>query len=227
MSVEDLRNGIRRQQEQQKSHEDRIDRTLGHLWPLVQNLNDVLAAEIPDASINAHARNCNPKQNETRLRTAFYAYIPLVERGDVVSVVLKDGVLKKYLNTQKLSIYDDLTAFFASEPFRKISDELDAATKNVEEIKAFLASEGTLQLVGEFVKNDKKDLESIYVEEEEISGLEALEMDAFGVSINGTSLNAYQELIETRRASEVVIFWDNMRSRQQLGRVELAESPAV
>lgn len=58
-----------------KSHHDRIDRIVAHLWPLIQNLEQVLAAESPDAVINAHARSCDPIQHETRLRTAFYAYI--------------------------------------------------------------------------------------------------------------------------------------------------------
>lgn len=57
------------------SHEQRIDQTLLHLWPLVQNLDQILTADAPDAVINAHARTCKPRQNETRLRIAFYAYI--------------------------------------------------------------------------------------------------------------------------------------------------------
>jgi len=57
------------------SHGERIDKLLAHLWPLIQNLDQVLAAELPDALINAHARACNPPQNETRMRTAFYAYL--------------------------------------------------------------------------------------------------------------------------------------------------------
>ena len=56
-------------------HDERIDKLLVHLWPLVQNLDQVLAAEFPDVLINAHARACKPAQNETRLRTAFYAYV--------------------------------------------------------------------------------------------------------------------------------------------------------
>ena len=46
------------------SHGERIDKLLAHLWPLIQNLDQVLAAELPETLINAHARACNPPQNE-------------------------------------------------------------------------------------------------------------------------------------------------------------------
>ena len=75
MSVDELRHYAENRQQGKKSHDQRIDRTLAHLWPLVKNMSEVLSAEIPDAVINAHARASVPKQNETRLRRAFYAYI--------------------------------------------------------------------------------------------------------------------------------------------------------
>ncbi|WP_287881868.1 hypothetical protein [Aquitalea sp.] len=75
MSVDELRPYALSRLGRKKSHEDRIDRTLKHLWPLVQNLDQVLAAESPDTVINTHARACRPIQNETRLRIAFYAYV--------------------------------------------------------------------------------------------------------------------------------------------------------
>ncbi|MDC7714418.1 hypothetical protein PQU96_09790 [Vogesella sp. LYT5W] len=75
LSINELSHYAQPRPGRKKSHEERIDRILLHLWPLVQNLDQVLAAESPDAVINAHARACRPIQNETRLRTAFYAYI--------------------------------------------------------------------------------------------------------------------------------------------------------
>lgn len=74
-SVKELRDHVKPRQARKKSHDDRIDAILAHIWPLVQNLDQVLAAESPDALINARARTCQPVQHETRLRTAFYAYI--------------------------------------------------------------------------------------------------------------------------------------------------------
>lgn len=58
-----------------KLHATRIDEILGHLWPLLERLNEVLSNENPDRVINRHARSCVPPQNETRMRTWFYAYL--------------------------------------------------------------------------------------------------------------------------------------------------------
>lgn len=60
---------------QKISHGERIDRILTHIGPLVSNLAGVFDADTPDAIINAHARACDPVQNETRLRRAFYTYV--------------------------------------------------------------------------------------------------------------------------------------------------------
>lgn len=74
LTIHDLQAYAEERPTRKKSHSERIDQMLVHLWPLVQNLDQVLAADMPDAVINAHARACRPQQNETRLRTAFYAY---------------------------------------------------------------------------------------------------------------------------------------------------------
>lgn len=75
LSIDELCRYAQPRPGRKKSHHDRIDRIVAHLWPLVQNLEQVLAAESPDTVINAHARSCDPIQHETRLRTAFYAYV--------------------------------------------------------------------------------------------------------------------------------------------------------
>jgi hypothetical protein len=127
-----------------------------------------------------------PKERED-IPDSFIAHsiLPLADTGRIVNVVLKDGVLKKHLSSKNLAIFDDLTSLFASEPFKKISDELDASTRNVDELKIFLASIETVGNLMSFIKTDIKGLEEIYVENDEISGCEILEMDSFGVSING------------------------------------------
>lgn len=57
------------------SHSARIDRKLELIYPLVRVADRILAADDPDRVLNAHARSCVPKQNETRLRLAFYVYL--------------------------------------------------------------------------------------------------------------------------------------------------------
>ncbi len=58
-----------------RSHNERIDRILALLLPLVKEADAILASKDPDSHINAYARSCVPKQNETRLRVAFYTYL--------------------------------------------------------------------------------------------------------------------------------------------------------
>lgn len=75
MSIDELRGYAEPRKGRKRSHEERIDRVLFHLWPLVKNIDNILTAEAPDAVINAHARACQPIQHETRLRMAFYVYV--------------------------------------------------------------------------------------------------------------------------------------------------------
>ena len=57
------------------AHVARIERKLELISPLVRVADQVLGADDPDHAINAHARACTPRQNETRLRLAFYVYL--------------------------------------------------------------------------------------------------------------------------------------------------------
>jgi hypothetical protein len=75
LTVQDIGRYLLSKPNQKRSHQDRIDQTLVYLWPLVNNVNQILQAEFPDRLINSHARSCKPVQHETRLRTAFYAYL--------------------------------------------------------------------------------------------------------------------------------------------------------
>lgn len=75
LTVEDLRACDLRHPNRKISHETRMNRLVSHMAPLVHNIDQVLSAEMPDRLINAHARFCQPAQNEKRFRTAFYAYL--------------------------------------------------------------------------------------------------------------------------------------------------------
>ncbi|MDN3578275.1 hypothetical protein QWZ03_16015 [Chitinimonas viridis] len=75
MTPGDLRAYEQQREGRKQAHGDRIDRMLVHIWPLVQHVDEVLASPSPDAMINARAKMCDPPQNETRLRRAFFAYI--------------------------------------------------------------------------------------------------------------------------------------------------------
>jgi hypothetical protein len=56
-------------------HLDRINEKLKHIDYLVQDYERVLDAHNPDVLLNHHARQCVPKQNETRLRMWFYTFL--------------------------------------------------------------------------------------------------------------------------------------------------------
>ena len=58
-----------------RSHLDIINERLRHIASLLEREDEILCSADPDKAINAHARHCVPKQNETRLRRWFYAYV--------------------------------------------------------------------------------------------------------------------------------------------------------
>lgn len=70
-----LRYDAQERTSKKRSHQDRIDAVLGHLWPLMLRLDEVLGAEDPEKMINAYARACRPQQNESRVRLWFFAYL--------------------------------------------------------------------------------------------------------------------------------------------------------
>jgi len=58
-----------------RSHQDRVDRVLASVWPLIQHFDEVLGAVDPAKAINAHARACVPPKNESRMRLWFFTYL--------------------------------------------------------------------------------------------------------------------------------------------------------
>lgn len=67
--------------QRQRSHAQRIDALLAHLWPALRSLEEILSADNPDAVLNRLARACSPAQNEKRFRAAFFAYIAFRREG--------------------------------------------------------------------------------------------------------------------------------------------------
>lgn len=57
------------------SHSGRVDRIVERLEPLTKNYRGILTAPDPEREINRYARSCNPKQNESRLRSQFFIYL--------------------------------------------------------------------------------------------------------------------------------------------------------
>lgn len=63
------------------SHRDQADARLAHLYPAIQNLNEILSAEDPIRAINRFAREATPRQNETRFRVWFFVYLAFGQRS--------------------------------------------------------------------------------------------------------------------------------------------------
>jgi len=58
-----------------KLHSERVDERLAIIQPVLDRQNAILSSENPDLELNKYARECVPRQNETRLRLWFYAYL--------------------------------------------------------------------------------------------------------------------------------------------------------
>jgi hypothetical protein len=114
-----------------------------------------------------------------------YSILALKERGAPVTVVLKDGVLKRYLASNGVLIFDSLTELFSSVEVKKMIEDSDRETIHLEGLKSLLCSEKSKHFLDEFVRNDQHGLHHIYVELSEAESADALEMDAFGITING------------------------------------------
>ncbi len=70
-----LKDRDRRRRHAKKSHFDRINERYQHIKPLIERLDEVLAADFPDKIIARHARVSKPQQNEKRLQLWFYAFL--------------------------------------------------------------------------------------------------------------------------------------------------------
>lgn len=75
ITITDLLTHDQRDHKRERSHESRIDSLLVHLWPAVTDSLRILTSDHPCLELNRVARDCKPKQNETRFRIAFFAYI--------------------------------------------------------------------------------------------------------------------------------------------------------
>jgi hypothetical protein len=62
-----------------RRHRDLVEQRRAYIQPLIENQNQIFAADNPDLEINQYARLANPRQNETRLRLWFYLYLAFAQ----------------------------------------------------------------------------------------------------------------------------------------------------
>lgn len=109
----------------------------------------------------------------------------LLSKYETLHVAVKDGVFRRYLQTEpKYTLVDSLKEFFLLDVVVKVTKALDQKEKDLGEQIRLFASEAVHSRLVEYLRNAKDLLEEVYVEEENLTGLEALEMDVIGASLN-------------------------------------------
>ncbi|GEM_PF-2867635 len=102
--------------------------------------------------------------------------------GDV-GVVVKDGTFKRHWEQRGgTQTFDSIEEFLFLEQSKAELNRLDIEASMGTIMTALNDSKDALV---EFVKGSKNLLDSIYMEEDEVTGAEVLDMDCFGIRING------------------------------------------
>lgn len=107
----------------------------------------------------------------------------LIGRVGDVGIVVKDGTFRRHLEQRgHARVFDGLEEFLLLEQTKVELSRLDIEA-NIGALMATLAdAKGTL---GEFAKGSQNLLDTIYLEDGEVSGIERLEIDCFAVRVNG------------------------------------------
>jgi hypothetical protein len=109
----------------------------------------------------------------------------LLPKYQTLHIAVKDGAFRRHLQTEpKYKLVDGLTEFFALEVVVKITKALDDKEKGLDEQTRLFASAAVQARIVEYLRNAKDLLEAVYVEEENLHRLEALEMNVIGASLN-------------------------------------------
>lgn len=110
----------------------------------------------------------------------------LAEHGQVV-VVIKDGTFRQHLlQKEHVSIVDSLGEFLGRENCRSEIARLDSQS-NIEEFKSAFSDTHVQHSLIAHIMASKAILDTIYIEDE-VSGVQQLEIDCFGLRINGPEI---------------------------------------
>ena len=132
--------------------------------------------DIPDAVVSAQIR-------------------ALLKRYEKVHIAVKDKEFKRHLqNERRYLVVDELKEFFALQPVISLIAALDAQEQGVEAIKALLATEALENRLSAYLRTDKETLRRVYVQEDDIEGLDVLGMRLFGASINFAQADAITDI---------------------------------
>ncbi len=100
-------------------------------------------------------------------------------------IAVKDGAFRRHLQTEpKYTLVDGLTEFFALEMVTRITKGLDDKEKDLDAQTKLFTSEAVKTRIVEYLRNAKDLLNEVYVEDQNLAGLEVLEMHIIGASLN-------------------------------------------
>jgi len=109
----------------------------------------------------------------------------LANKHDKIYIAIKDTAFKKHLETiPNITLSDSLKDFFQLEELQALNAKIDGLLKNVEALKEYLSGQQFIDRLIEYLTSNEDPLSSIYVEEQNIDGINNLDIDSFGVSIN-------------------------------------------
>jgi hypothetical protein len=113
------------------------------------------------------------------------AFKPVLSKYQNLHIAVKDAAFRKYLQAEpKFTIIEGLSEFFALDVVKTVTEDLDKKEKNLnEQIKLFSSNCVRARIV-DYLKGAKELLEDVYLQEERIDGLDALEMHIIGASLN-------------------------------------------
>jgi hypothetical protein len=109
----------------------------------------------------------------------------LLAKYGTVHIAVKDGALRRHLQAEpNYKIVEGLPEFFSLEAVVKIIQALDAKEKDLAAQKELFAADAVQARIVDYLRQAKDMLEGVYVEEDQLIGLEQLEMGIIGASLN-------------------------------------------
>jgi len=115
---------------------------------------------------------------------------------DNLTVVCRDGQLKRYLSESKgLTLRDELSEFIAQDEVQKTLRRLDSHDASVEAIKETLQSASLKNSIIFYISQEKSDLYYACWKNEEVSGCEKLPLPlAGGITVDGPIVESITEI---------------------------------
>lgn len=115
----------------------------------------------------------------------------LLPKYQTLHIAVKDGAFRRHLQTEpKYTLVDGLPEFFGLEMVAKTIKALDEKEKDLDEQIKLFASEAVHTRLVEYLRDAKDLLDDVYVEERSLDGLESLEMNIIGASLNYAQADA-------------------------------------